>query len=83
MLEPKQEQLLDKTYEIEKENNEMLHKMYRDMWWGRIFRSIYWIAFIGAMFGAYYYIQPYIEPMLENYEGLMKVVKSLSSFGIQ
>lgn len=78
MLDPKEEELLKHTYEIEKENNEMLRTMYSDMWWGRIFKAIYWCVLIALMFGAYYYIQPYIGSFLEKYNAASKV---LGSFG--
>jgi len=81
MLEQKEEELLEHTYEIEKENNKMLRKMYSDMWWGRAFRFLYWAFIIGAMFGAYYYVQPYIGGMVENYQTASNMIHGLGSFG--
>ncbi|MBI2120044.1 MAG: hypothetical protein HYT94_00285 [Parcubacteria group bacterium] len=77
MLEKSEEELLERTYAVEKENNAMLKKLYHDMWWGRMFRTIYWIAIFGAMFGAYYYIQPYIAPLLDAYANLSGMMESL------
>lgn len=78
MLEKNEEELLERTYAVEKENNAMLKKLYHDMWWGRIFRIVYWIFILAAMFGAYYYIQPYIAPLLKAYadvSGLIELLK--------
>jgi hypothetical protein len=78
MLDQDEEKLLKETYKIEKENNEMLHSLYRSMWTGRLLRIFYWVVVLGLMAGAFYYIQPYVEPLLETYNkasDLLKVTK--------
>lgn len=77
MLEKNEEELLERTYEFEKQNNAMLKKLYRDMWWSRLFRVVYWVVVLGAMFGVYYYIQPYITPFIKAYANLSGMVESL------
>ncbi len=77
MLEPKDEVLLEHTYEIEKENNQMLKKMYHGMVWGRIFRIVYWVFVLAFMLGAYYYVQPYIGSAIEKYNAFMVAVNSI------
>lgn len=79
MLEKKEEELLERTYEVEKENNTMLKKLYHDMWWGRLFRSVYWVIILGAMLGAYYYTQPYIDPIFKAYKDLSGVMETLKT----
>lgn len=79
MLDKKEEELLEQTFAVEKENNALLKKLYHDMWWGRLFRTIYWAAIIGAMLGAYYYAQPYINPMLEAYSNLSGMMETLKA----
>lgn len=81
MLEQKEEELLEHTYEVEKENNKMLRKLYHDMWWGRISRFIYWSLILAAMFGAYYYVQPYVGSMMETYQTASKLINGIGSFG--
>jgi hypothetical protein len=70
MLDQNEEDLLRRTYEIEKENNTMLKTLYRSMLWGRLFRFAYWVIIISAMLGAYYYVQPYIDPVLKAYNNV-------------
>ncbi len=77
MLEPKEEKLLEETYKIEKENNEMLQTLYRSMWWGRIFRIFYWTLILGLMVGSYYYAQPYIESLLKTYKNISGMISGL------
>lgn len=77
MLSTKEEELL----ELEKDNNRMLHKMYRGMMWGRVVKTIYWIVLLAIMFGAYYYIQPYIGEVLEKYDAATKLMGTIGSIG--
>lgn len=79
MLEKNEEELLERTYEVEKENNKMLKKLYRDMWWSRVFRTVYWVVILGAMLGTYYYVQPYIDPIFKAYTNLSGMVESLKT----
>lgn len=79
MLEKNEEELLARTYEVEKENNAMLKKLYHDMWWSRLFRMVYWVVILGAMFGAYYYAQPYIDPIFKTYTNLSGMMDSLKT----
>ncbi|MCX6738445.1 MAG: hypothetical protein NT098_00125 [Candidatus Parcubacteria bacterium] len=73
MLEPKEEKLLEETYKIEKENNELLRDLHSSMMWGRVFKFFYWFIIIGLMFGSFYYAQPYIEKMMNLYEQASKL----------
>jgi hypothetical protein len=67
MLDPKEEKLLEETYEIEKENNEMLRSLYRNMWTGRLLSVVYWVLILGLMAGSFYFAQPYIEKLMNMY----------------
>ncbi|MFA5831446.1 MAG: hypothetical protein WC878_06470 [Candidatus Paceibacterota bacterium] len=77
MLDPKEEELLTETYKIEKENNKMLHTIYNNMWWGRIFRIFYWTVILLLMIGSYYYAQPYIESLLNTYNSVSGMISGL------
>ena len=77
MLEPAEEKLLEETFKIEKENNEMLHTLYRDMVMGRAFRIFYWVIILGILVGSFYYIQPYIDPILKMYNKATSLVSGL------
>jgi len=77
MLDPKEEKLLKETYDIEKENNEMLRTLYHSMWWRRVFRIFYWSLILVLMIGSYYYAQPYIESLLKTYNKLSSMIPGL------
>ena len=68
-MESDEKQLLQKTLELEKENNSILRSMQRAMRFQRIMNVLYWVFIIGSAVGAYYLIQPYIEAITGAYGG--------------
>ncbi len=68
--------MLKKTLELSQENNRMLHSMKRQMLVGRIFRIVYWVVIIGAAIGVYYYIDPYINGVINAYGSVKGDVRS-------
>lgn len=61
---------LNEILELVEENHRMLRKLYRSYWWQKVWSFIYWAVIIALVFGAYYYIQPYIEQLGVVYTGL-------------
>lgn len=61
-------ELLEQNLELNQQNNELLHKIYRSIVWRRIIRIVYWVVIIGVAIGAFYFLQPYVEVLFETYE---------------
>lgn len=57
--------LLKKNLEVSEESLKILKKINRARVIGSIFTFFKWMIIIGASIGIYYYIQPYIDQMLE------------------
>jgi len=60
-MTPEERSLLERTAALAQENNTMLRSIRRS---GRIslaLRIAYWVLIILVSFGAYYFIQPYVE----------------------
>ncbi len=84
-MSPEEKKLLEKSVNLAEDNNRMLHSMRRSARWASIFRAIYWILIIGSALGAYYFIQPYVDQMvnifngaksdLDNVSGIIKNIK--------
>lgn len=55
--------IIRENLELARENQTMLKKMRRGQFIGNVARIFYWVIIIGASFGAYYFIQPYIDTM--------------------
>jgi hypothetical protein len=69
-MNPNEKELLEKTYELAKENNHILRGIRRSGRWSTAVRILYWIIIIGLSLGAYYYVQPYINPLLKSYNNI-------------
>lgn len=63
-------ELLEQTFEYAKENNRILKNLRRSARWNRFWRIVYWLAIVAAAVGLYYYLRPFLAPLLEVYENL-------------
>ena len=77
-MDLQEKQMLRDTLNLVEKNNKILRAMHRSMQWGRVARIIYWIIIISVFIGAYYYIQPYINPLLKIMADFKNNVNSLS-----
>ncbi|MCX6719231.1 MAG: hypothetical protein NTZ38_02545 [Candidatus Taylorbacteria bacterium] len=78
-MTPEERSLLERTYKLSVENNDILHGINRSNKISSIMRAIYWVIVIGISVGAYYYVQPYVNPMMKLYGEVMDNVGNLSS----
>ena len=68
--------------ELTRENNKLLHKMRRHAIIGSIMRLFYWILILGGPIVLYYYfLQPYIDQLLEVYSGVQSGVDDVQKIG--
>jgi hypothetical protein len=63
-MSPEDRSLLERTYKMTEENNEILKSIRRNARLSTAMRIIYWVVILGLSFGAYYFIQPYIETLM-------------------
>ncbi len=77
-MTPEEKQIIKKTLELAEENNRMLKSIKRQMFWGKVYRIVYWAIILGTAVGLYYYIDPYISEAINAYGGLKG---DLRSFG--
>ncbi|OHA20038.1 MAG: hypothetical protein A2836_01530 [Candidatus Taylorbacteria bacterium RIFCSPHIGHO2_01_FULL_45_63] len=80
-MDPDEKQLLSETYELAKENNEILKKMRRVSRWAIAFRVFYWSVIILLSLGAYYLIQPYIDQLRGVYSGFGDQIDTIRNVG--
>lgn len=78
-MSPEEKDLLNKTYEIALENNKILRGMRRSAMFDRTLRLIYWIAVIGLSFGAFWYIQPYLQSLAGVYGDVSGGISNLKN----
>jgi hypothetical protein len=63
-MTPEERHLLERAVALAEDNNAILRKMQRSSRLSLILRICYWGAILFLSFGAYYFIQPYINQML-------------------
>lgn len=78
-MEPEEKRLLEETAELTRDNHKILKKLRRAQIIGRTIRILYWVIIIGITFGAYYFIQPYIDQFVNVYSGLRSGVESVQN----
>ena len=49
------------------ENNRILHKLLSAQRWAMFWSVLRWAIIIGLALGSYYYIQPYLDQLLQVY----------------
>jgi hypothetical protein len=62
-MTPEERSLLERVAALAQENNTILRKMRRSSRWQLTFQIGYWVLIIGLTFGAFYFIQPYINSL--------------------
>ena len=67
-MQPEEKKLLEETYKLAEENNEMLHKIRMVQKRQAIFIFIKWFLIIGASVGIFYFLQPYVD-VLKSFIG--------------
>jgi hypothetical protein len=65
-MTPEEKELLNKTYKLVEENNGILKSMRLSNRVSTVFRFAYWFIIIALSFGAYYFIQPYMNFLTET-----------------
>jgi len=79
--EEEYEELIERTYRITRENNQMLHSMRRSAFLGGIVKLIVWVALLG--FPIWLYIQ-YVNPVLTNLVSAVGEVQQVGNdIGVQ
>ena len=74
-MTPDEKSLLERTAALAQENNAILRSMRRTARFETIMRVIYWVIILGASYGAYVFVQPYVNTMLASVSQLQSTLK--------
>lgn len=77
-MTPEERELLNKSVALAEENNQILRSMRRSQVLASVTRAVYWVFIIGSAFGAYYFIQPYVDQLKDMYGGAGDVLKNFN-----
>lgn len=70
---------LEKLLKLTEDNNKMLRKIRRNQKISSWIKTLYWVVILGILFGAYYFLQPYITTFNRNVQNLQNTLNSISS----
>jgi hypothetical protein len=62
-MTPEERSLLERIAALTEENNKLLKSMQKSARWRTAFQIFYWVLIIALTFGAFYFIQPYINSL--------------------
>jgi hypothetical protein len=60
-MNPEERKMLEETRALAIENREILRSIQRNLRVSAVLKALYWIIIIGATFGAFYFIKPYVD----------------------
>lgn len=73
--------LLEENLRLSKENNELLVKVRNFQRWSQISKVLYWFVIIGVALGAFYFIKPYFDNVLNIYTGGVSDINMVKDLG--
>lgn len=78
-MDPEEKKLLEDTHRLAEESNRIIRKMRRAQRRASFMSLLYWIFIIGAAVGAFYFIQPYVNALLNGLKSAGVNVDKFSS----
>ena len=77
-MTPEERSLLQRTYVLAEENNAILRGIRRANRWGIAVKVFYWVIILGVTFGAFYFLQPYIESTLDLVDQAQESIRTIN-----
>ncbi len=70
-------ELMRKNLEVSQESFKILKKMHRARIWGGVFKTIKWIVIIALSVGSYYYVEPYLNKMIDTVSSMSSSMEQI------
>ena len=78
-MTPEERELLTQSIKLAEENNKMLRGLRLRARISSFLRIIYWLIILGITFGAYYFIEPYVNSMIKSYNDIKSNVENVKN----
>jgi len=78
-MTPEERELLTQSIKLAEENNKILRGMRRSARFATVLRVIYWLLILGAAFGTYYFVEPYLNAVIKSYTSMQKNIESVKN----
>ncbi len=79
-MDSETKKLLEDNLRLAEENNVMLRKIHRSVKVRGYITIAYWVFIIGSAVGAYYFIEPYTDQIMNSYGGAKEDLDSINKF---
>ncbi len=80
-MDPESKQLLQNTLALTEENNKMLHKIRSVQKRDAIWQTLKYILIIGIALGAFYFLDPYLNKIIDLYNSVAGAQQKLNTTG--
>jgi hypothetical protein len=71
---------IDRALALSEENNKILKTLLRNMRWGRLFKTVYWLVILGVSVGAFLHFQPYIDQFVQGFDSFQKAFSDVNGY---
>ncbi|MFA6585610.1 MAG: hypothetical protein WCS86_00395 [Candidatus Paceibacterota bacterium] len=78
-MDPESKQLLQNTLALAEENNKMLHKIRGAQRREVVWRTLKILVIIAIAFGSFYFVEPYLNKVMDMYNSVVGVQQKLNS----
>jgi len=82
-MDPESKQLLQNTLALAEENNKMLHKIRGVQKRETLWQVVKIFIIIGIAFGAFYYVEPYLNKVMSLYNSVSGMEQKLNNNPLQ
>ena len=82
-MDPESKQLLQNTLALTEENNALLHKIRGVQRRGAIWQALKWIVIFGIAFGSFYFIEPYLNKIMDLYNSVSGIEQKINNNPVQ
>ena len=69
-MDPESKNLLEETFNLEKENNKMLRKVRSVQKWSTFWTGLKVFLVVGIALGSFYFLEPYVDKMIGFYNSI-------------
>ena len=80
-MDPESKKLLEDTFRLAQENNQMLHKVRSVQKWATFWLTLKIFVIIVIALGSFYYLEPYLNKIVDLYNSISGTEQKLNEGG--
>ncbi|MFZ2149927.1 MAG: hypothetical protein WAV15_02090 [Minisyncoccia bacterium] len=80
-MDPESKKMLEETFRLSEENNKILRKVRSVQKWSFLWQALKIFVIIGVALGAFYYLNPYIDGLINVYSSMSGLEEKFTGGG--